>query len=604
MKIDLGPLHLSSLNNTLSSRADRSQDAEHNTNVNNTRLSDADAKSLAQSGARNHQTLQGLPELEASKTPKFVVFEGLYMSRVMPESEQTHRMQAIMERLPSEPAKSLVDMGLIDDEDFINFASKLKDEDLINFAKVALGLQTKSKIGEQVVLANSGSAKAFMQQLATLDADTMNRTLSIASELSEKIPRFDSTVTYEANGRLPEGSSAANDLQNFVKMINRISGSSLSKDVNNIFDKLENHTQDQQSNLLPLMARDVDLGMRMMDSLTEYSQETQDSVLSYVSKLTNTISHFSVTPQDRNNRHTLPEGHWSGSIIDFDKNDEYVILDMVDSFISISEDYQVSDVQLEKMATDLSGMDNLNQRAYIEITATGLSTLLNGNSESPVDLAQHEDALEVIDDLRSSSTVRDLITKSRKGEQHYSGGRAFYEDKNLADSERDQRTTIELLSKDAWLHQGDTLRNNRFAANLNGLNADQRDALIDELNSTGESRDALAKYSPEQLFSDYQTFINRTNAMAQSHDLERLLEIETALPENQKQNYWQALDFLNEDLNKLVSAIEVTDTQEQKLLIDYVSALAESVNREELSQPDAQRQVITTLELFIQRSTD
>ncbi len=603
MKIDSGPLQLSSLNNTLSSRADRLQGSERKTDLSSVRLSDADAKTLAQPISHNHQTL---PELDASETPIFIAFEGQFMSRVMPESEQTHRMQAIMERLPSDSAKNLVDMGLIDDEDFINFASNLSDEDLINFAKVALALQTKSKVGEQVILESSGSvsAKAFMQQLETLDTETMSRILTIASELSAKVPLFDSTATYEASGRLPEGSSAANDLQNFVKMINRISGPSSSVEAEKIFDKLDSYSQSQQSSLLQVLARDIDLGTRLMDSLSEYSQETQDSVLSYVSKLTSTISPFSTTREDRNNLPKLPEGQWSGSVIDIDKNDEYVVLDMIDTFISISEDYQVSGEQLDDMATDLRGMDNLNQRAYIEITATGLETLLNGNSKLPVDLAQHEDAVDVIDELRSSNTVRDLVTKSRKGEQHYSGGRAFYEDKSLADSERDQSKTIELLTKDAWMHQGDTLRNNRFAANLNGLNADQRDALIGDLNTTGKSRDALALYAPEQLSSDYQEFINRTNAIAQSHDLERLLKIETALPENQKQEYWQAMDILDEDLNKLVSAIETADTQEQKLLIDYVSTLAESVDREERSRTDAQRQAMTTLDLFIQRARD
>lgn len=566
-------------------------------------LSDSDAKNLSTSISRNHPPHSPLPELAPSETPKFVAFEGQFISRVMPESEQTDRMQAIMNLLPSDEAKNLVDMGLIDDDDFINFASSLSEEDLINFAKVALGLQTKSQIGEQIVLEDSGSrrAKELMQSLSTLDSQTVSRTLAIASELSDKVPRIDLTATYEANGRLPQGSSSANDLHNFVKAINSSDGPTPSADIEKMLDNLANFSQDQQSSILQVLARDVELGTRVMDNLAGYHKDTQDSLLSYLSKLTSTISVFTQGLAPNETPLKLPEGQWSGAIIDIDKNDEHVILGMIDKLMTVTESYRFDDEQLDKMASDLKGMDNLDQRAYIEITATGLNTLLNGDSESPIDLQQHQDALEVIDDLRSSDTARDLVTKSRKGQAHYSDGRAFYEYKDTATSERDQRQTIELLTKDAWLHPGDTPRNNQFATNLNRLDAQQRDTLIDDLNALGKSRDALANYSTEQLSKDYQALINRSNSIAESHDVVALLELEGTLPETQKPQFWQATDFLDRDIDKFISLMEKIKPQEQQLLVDFISTLSDAVAQDEMQHQDALQKAAETVDQLTQK---
>ena len=601
MKIDSGFLQSPSLSNTLSSRSDRVQSSAQSVELTANRLSDSDAKAISESVSR-HQPHEPLPALDPSETPKFVVFEGQHISRGMPASAQTDRMQAIMDLLPSDEAKNLVDMGLIADEDFIDFASNLSEEDLINFAKVALGLQTKSQIGGQVVLEDSGrrSAEKLMHSLSKLDSQAVSRTLSIASELSAKIPKIDLAATYDVNGRLPQGSSSANDLHNFVKAINSIGGSAQGADTELMLDNLANYSQQQQSSILQVLARDVDLGTRVMDNLADYSQDTQDSMLSYLSKLTSTISAFSVGQQPNEAPPKLPEGQWSGSIIDVDKNDEYVILGMIDKLMTVTESYQFDDEQLDTMASDLKGMGNVDQRAYIEITATGLDTLLNGDSESPVDLEQHQDALEVIDDLRSSDIARDLITKSRKGQEHFSDGRAFYEYKDTATSERDQQQTIELLTKDAWLHPGETPRNNQFAANLERLDADQRDTLIDDLNSSGRSRDALADYSAEQLAGDYEALINRSNSIAESHDIVALLELESALPETQKQQFWQAADFIDNDIDKFVSVMEKTRPQEQQLLLDFISALSDAVDQDEIQRPDALQQATETLNKFLQ----
>jgi len=523
---------------------------------------------------------------------ELALFEGKKLSLGFVASDTTRLMQAILERLPLDQAQNLIDTELIANEDFIELASELSDQDLSRFSKVALSLQTQATID----LDTSGreSASNLVKRLLSLDSAVRSNILELASELSNKVPLRDSDETYDAKGLLSAGSPAANDLHNFVNTINSIGGPSQTADTEMMLEKLASYTQDQQSDLLQVLGGDVLMGMRLMDSLVEYGEDTQDAVFSYLSELSKTTSLMVETTESPAK---LPEGTWAGSVLGYDDTAQSVVLGMLDKVIALTENYSFSDKQLEEMASDLKGLGSTHQRAYIEITHTGLSTIFGGPNEFPQDLSEDTAPLDAIDNLRSDYNARELVARSGMGERHIaSNGKAYYEIKDINSSQQDQRQTIELLTKDVWLNQGDADRAGRLAAKFNQLDADQRDSLIDDLNILGKGSEALIERSHSLLTEDYQDLLNRIDPISKSENIDDLLGLEAQLPSTLSDRFWQAADISGEGIDAFVQSLAEIDVRGQQLLIEYIATLADLIDQEGLERDAATLMATETIE--------
>ena len=191
---------------------------------------------------------------------------------------------------------------------------------------------------------------------------------------------------------------------------------------------------------------------------------------------------------------------------------------------------------------------------------------------------------------------------SRMGEKRISDGRAFYELKDSGSSQRDQRQTIELLTKEAWLNQEDPARAGQLAANLEHLDADQRDELISELNRLGEDSEGLVSRSSEMLAEDYQDLLVRTNAITQSHDIEALLALESEFSEDQNDRFWQAADTVGEEVDSFVDTMEQLQHREKLLVLESIGSLSDLVDQGELERDDAKALAIEFVDLVAEVS--
>lgn len=537
-------------------------------------------------------TVAALPQRKDNDA-EWESFEGENKILIMPPSVTTERMQAIIDRLPPEQGRNLIDIGLLEKDAFVTFASELNDEDLHNFAKTALALQTQSKIGQYTLLGASGTqgASKLMESLSRLDNETRSRALQLAAELSDKVPVRDVAATYDAEGLITGGSPSANDLHNFVNALSAITGPNPTAETASMLDQLAEFTQNQQPDLLHLLGRDLSMATRLMDSLSDYSQQTQDSVFSYLSELSQTASPFS----GRSEGSAMVAGvTWHGAVLNHDDSDRSVVFGMIDTIISLTENYTFSDEQLDAMANDLKALDSTHQRAYIEITRTGLDTLAAGNPDPPYNLRDNTATLKTIDMLRSDSHVRELVATSRLGEKRTSDGHTFYELKDAGSGQRDQQQTIELLTKDAWLHQGDATRAAKLARNLNQLEAGPRDHLITELNTLNTGGKGMAHSTSARLAEDFAALLARTNPIIQSHNITALITLETGLPETHKEPFWQAADMVEDEVDSLVQALAAVEASKIPRVLETLASLAELVDTQQLPQ-DGAKVLATTL---------
>jgi hypothetical protein len=166
-------------------------------------------------------------------------------------------------------------------------------------------------------------------------------------------------------------------------------------------------------------------------------------------------------------------------------NSKEVVVDMMGTFSSLMENYQLTDEQITDMTSDLSTLDNENQRSYLEITKTGLNTLLRENG-SQDQLSIPIEALAVVSNLRNDSSVRLLVSESGRGEKHKaSNGQMVYDPKGKNASKQDKAQTIEVLTTNAWLNRNSASRSN-LVNTLRSLDVEQRDLLIDDLSSLSD----------------------------------------------------------------------------------------------------------------------
>jgi len=183
------------------------------------------------------------------------------------------------------------------------------------------------------------------------------------------------------------------------------------------------------------------------------------------------------------------------------------------------------------------------------------------------------------------------------GERHIaSNGKAYYEIKDINSSQQDQRQTIELLTKDVWLNQGNADRAGRLAAKFNQLDADQRDSLIDDLNILGKGSEALIERSHSLLTEDYQDLLNRIDPISKSENIDDLLGLEAQLPSTLSDRFWQAADISGEGIDAFVQSLAEIDVRGQQLLIEYIATLADLIDQEGLERDAATLMATETIE--------
>jgi len=529
-----------------------------------------------------------------------VSFSGKQNIYVLERSEKTDQIESILNRVSPEQAEKLVDTGLIEDDEFIAFASKLDDQDLGKLADTLYALKTPSSENSITVEGAYGeqAAKEFINALSKLDSETLSRTLTVAANLSSKVPVINNPgATYDATGVIANGSPAANDIHNFVNAISNVDESSIEADTNKLLDSLVAADEAHASNLLQIFGGDLDAGLRLVDSLAEFDEDTQENVTSFLADLSRTAF-----------RHDAPEptpvgpNEWHGAVIDYNDSSREVVYGMIDSFISLTEDYSFSEDQVDDMADQLRHLDSTNQRAYLAITETGLDTLVGNDSEA--DLSQNEAVLTTLDNLRSDARVRTLVAESYMGEKKYSDGRAFYEIKETSTAVRDQQAAVELLTTHAWLNQDDPSSTQQLAGNLSQLDAEQRDQVIQDTNALSGTPFNLADIEQSALDEEFTDFLNKTAALSNTNEVEELVEYEANLDADLQNDFWQAASFAGEQVDELVAALAPLDRDSTVAILDSINAISSAVSDEVIEEEEATEQLDQLLDALTESTPE
>ncbi|WP_415900925.1 hypothetical protein [Neptuniibacter sp. QD48_11] len=541
--------------------------------------------------------IEQLRQQDPSEFMRFTTFEGKHQVVILPESEKTDQMHAVLDKLSHEQGQNLIDLGVLEDEDFLAFAQQLNDTELQQFASAALALQTAPDFNSFALNYPSGkqNVQDFIQTLSSLDSDTRGQVLAKADELSSKVPISNDDSVYDSGGLITPSSPAANDIHNFVTAINNIDSEQLSEDTNRILDNLEGTDELQQSHLLQLFGGDLELSFRLLESVEGFESKTQDEMISFLAELSKTATQPDSLSLDPIRRPSSPD-EWHGAVLNHADDTRSVVYGMIDTFVSLTEDYTFSDDQLKEMATDLKHLDSTHQRAYLEITSTGLNTLVG--DEAQHDLASDEAALTTLDTLRSDHNTRMLVAESYMGEKRISDGRAFYEIKDHSTAIQDQRQTIELLTTHAWLNQDEPAQTKQLANNLSQLEAEQRDDLIKQINHSGATTSRLAEHDLTLLEADFEQFLNRTNAIIESKGVKDLIEFESALPEPVKDDFWQAASFVEDQVDTLVEILVPFTDDTKAFILESINSLKEATDEQELDIDIAKEQAKSLLDSF------
>ncbi|WP_315982099.1 hypothetical protein [Aliamphritea spongicola] len=274
----------------------------------------------------------------------------------------------------------------------------------------------------------------------------------------------------------------------------------------------------------------------------------------------------------------------------------WVVKDMLDTTMSFISEYQFSDEQLSAMTDKLSYMESTHQRSYLEITKTGLETLV-GDEADTLELEDNPEIIEALDQLRDNHSTREGIALSRMGDDT-GDPTSRYEVKDDYESKRDQKNMIRLMVTDAWLNKDDISRSTALNTTFSELNAEQRDQLVQDINQLNTAEVPLALQESEEQNQQFSRFLTRTNTLAETDNPAALLQAEAQQPGEQKETFWQVAEFAGDQVDALVGVLLTSSEAVGTQLLENLSSSADSVQAGETGALQARTELVETLSFF------
>lgn len=313
-----------------------------------------------------------------------------------------------------------------------------------------------------------------------------------------------------------------------------------------------------------------------MQSLDGMGADAQDAIINYLAEVNVNMSPFDPVVL----RATNPD-EWSGAVLGYDDHSATAVKSMIEDIVAITESYGLSDEQWQDTISELSAVDATGQRAFLEITRTGLETLVGSDDNHKIDVADNKAVHDVLEQLRGSQTVRELVSKSRMGEEKVSDGRSYHAYKDAADSERDQQAVIETVVADAWLHKDVEGRGIHFALKIASLDEAQRDEQIAAIHSLLETEEPLSALTVDELKENLKSFEQRTDAVVNSHDIVALSTLEQSLEPEEQQQFWSVSEVLQDSVDELVETLEPLEKPKQAMVLEYLNTLIEEQQKQQ-----------------------
>lgn len=508
----------------------------------------------------------------------YTAFQGKERILLVEHSEIAQRMGSVLDRLSDDQQDTLIDTEVVESEEFLALAEQLDDKQLGRLVDTLEGLRTlPHQSGFGVLIQAGRSPDRLISALSELDESTRDRVLEKTEQLAANIPPRDTPDTYSpiALNLQDAGSPAASNLHNFVQAVAESEG------VSGMLDSLDSFSETQQTGLLNVLGKDNALGERLMDQLAERGNAAKDTAINFLGDLAASADlHFTQsaakTPSPLGDVYAVAE---------HDNESADTLMGMLESSVSLLESFEFSDEQVVQMNNQLNSMDRSNQRAYLAITETGLDQLVGADSDNPIDLEENTEAVEVIDELRSDATVRDTVYMARLGAERQVDGQSFYEVKLNGAGERDQEGLVSVLATDAWVNRNNedidiSVRAMHLSENLQAMGGEARDRQVHNLNRLTQQQVPLAELNDEYLQEDTQDFMNRTNALANTQDVEVLQSTALSFPELDDA-FWTAAGMAGEEVDQLVQILNEVPVDMGEKVLNHLSERQEQLPVEE-----------------------
>ncbi len=533
--------------------------------------------------------------------------QGKHNIILLDDSEKSKLMVKVLDRLDKAAQTSLIDSDILDNDNFLHLAQQLSDEELQQFVSVAQGLQSAPQRNKMPNLNISIiQLKEFVETLSLLDSQTRTQVLQQAGEHAAKVTSTGGDPSYNDQGLLPNSSSSsANDIHNFVDAVNN------SSNVPEMLQGLQNFSASQQSNLLQLLVSDK-LGNQVMQQLQDKSEPIKDSALQYLAGLSKNVESFA--PEYR----LAVSGDDAAALLNHDNHSADTAFGMIEQSVELMENYNFSDDQLEDMFSALHGLQVSDQRAYLEITSSGLEQLvgLKPALGDKLEIAENDAVMQALEDVRGNSQARDLVFKSRMGQSQLDEeGRKFYDIKDQSTAKKDQGNTIDVLISEAFYSINDAQldaqssykkNTNSLASNMLELDADERDDLTAQLGNMVETKVPLEQLEAEVLQQNFSEFKQRTDSLVATSDIESLLATQQLvagqLDSQSSENFWKATAAAGDKIDRAVELINQSPDNIKQQLISY---LADNYLPETKDQQQAQiKENIDALFDFFEKDPD
>ncbi len=305
----------------------------------------------------------------------------------------------------------LMRAGVLTDPEFLDMASGLSDQGLEDLADTlqAMVLPASSSITHHAeanrtltekvtqfkdVLKNSSVAQQeqILSQGASYAAQVNQEHLSTFSAVvyGQDIGRFNALQRFSDD-------SSANNLQNFVTAVIASDAPAA------LTEQLGELSPEAQQGLLNVYGLDTELGERLFNLMAAEQGAIPESLIKALGDMVAAIKispfaeesfGFAYTGED-----ALAQDNEQSSGRDF-------ALDSVTSMISLLESHDLPEEQLTTLGSELNRLSNPEKRAYIDITTSGIDTLLAQGKNL-------EEALETVSALRTQPDVLELVNRTR-----------------------------------------------------------------------------------------------------------------------------------------------------------------------------------------------
>lgn len=308
--------------------------------------------------------------------------------------------------------------GVLTDSSFLDMANSLSDQALNDLADTlqAMVLPASNNFTSHAESDRTFTEKVaqFIDTLEQVSPEQREQILSQAASYAKQVDQqhlstFNAIVYGQDISRFNTlqrftDDTSANNLHNYVSAI-------ISSDTPaDLTAQLNTLSNEAQQGLLNVYGLDTELGACLSQLISRGEPKVPESLLTALGDMVDAIHISPFINEDFGFAYTGVEALLKDNE---QSSGRKFALDSVTSMIAMMENYDLSDDQLETMGTELSALSNPQKRAYIEITTTGLDTMLQATVMPNLDKKNLTQALDIVSTLRNNEHVLELVNRSR-----------------------------------------------------------------------------------------------------------------------------------------------------------------------------------------------